>query len=57
MQLLTARQAAQMLGVKTLFLYQLIQKRKIPYRALPGNGKRKVYRFDKDELEAWVKEQ
>ena len=57
MQLLTTRQAAQMLGVKPLFLYQLIQKQKIPYKALPGNGKRKVYRFDQAELEAWVKEQ
>lgn len=57
MQLLTTRQAAQMLGVKTLFLYQLIQKKKIPFRALPGNGTRKIYRFDQAELEAWVKEQ
>lgn len=57
MQLLTTRQAAQMLGVKPLFLYQMVQKKKIPFRALPGNGNRKVYRFDQAELEAWVKEQ
>ncbi len=57
MQILNSRQAAELLGIKPLFLYQMVRRGKIPAHSLPSKGKKKIYRFIQEELEAWIKEQ
>ncbi|MDY0295896.1 MAG: helix-turn-helix domain-containing protein [Acidobacteriota bacterium] len=53
--LLSYREVARILGVKTSLLRSWVSRNAIPFRKL-GPGQRGTVRFDPEELNAWLRE-
>jgi len=55
MQLLTARQVAQLLNIRVSTVYALCRRGEIPYVRLTESGRRPLIRFCPDDLQSLIR--